>query len=62
MMLNDRRYFAMQVIREGEKKGKVELTFFYSDKARKEFCENKENRACAITMAEWRKIPKEMRA
>lgn len=57
-MMNRRRYFAV-TLKEG---GKLELIAFFTEQERKEFCEAKENHTRPITMNEWRKVPKDMKA
>jgi hypothetical protein len=56
--MNRRRYFAV-TLKAG---GKLELTAFFTEQERKEFCEVKENHTRPITMNEWRKVPKDMKA
>lgn len=57
MVRNERRYWIVIL----EKGGKLRLSFLYSHKEREEFCKVKENHARPITMAEWKKIPKDMK-
>ena len=56
-MMNNRRYFAVTL-----KDNKSELTAFYSERERKNYCSKVENNAIPVTMAEYRKMKKEGRA
>ena len=53
-----RRYFAVELL----KNGKLQLVSFFSEDERKKCCEIKENHTRPITMAMWRKVPKDMKA
>lgn len=57
-MLQNKRYFAATL----QKGGKLSLIFFYSLSERTEFCNIKENHTRPITMDQWRKVPKDMKA
>ena len=56
-MRNEKRCFAVKLL----KGGKLQLIGFFSQDERKAFCEVKENHSRPITMADWRKIPKDMK-
>lgn len=56
--MQERRYFAVEL----QKGGKLKLVGFLSNNERKEVCSVKENHTRPITMEEWRKIPKDMKA
>ncbi len=57
-MMQTRRYFGVELL----KGGKLQLVSFFSEEDRKKCCENKENHTRPITMSEWKKIPKDMKA
>ena len=57
-MRQARRCFGVRLLTGG----KLELVGFFSEDERKKFCAIKENHTRPITMAEWKKIPKEMKA
>ena len=53
-----RRLFGVKLL-DG---GKLQLVGFLSETERKTTCEDKANRTKPITMAEWKKIPADMKA
>lgn len=53
-----KRLFGVKLL-EG---GKLQLVGFFSESERKAVCENKENHTRPITLAEWRKVPNDMKA
>ena len=53
-----RRCFGVKLI----KGGKLELIGFLSDEERTTYCDIRENHTRKITMTEWKKIPKDMKA
>lgn len=57
-MRNQRRCFGVKL----QKGGKLQLVGFLSEQERKETCENKENHTRPITMEQWKRIPKDMKA
>ncbi len=52
-----KRLFGVKLL-EG---GKLQLVGFFSESERKAVCENKENHTRPITLAEWRKVPNDMK-
>jgi len=58
MVRNERRYWIVIL----EKGGKLRLSALFSRKEREEYCSIKENHARPITMEQWKKIPKDMKA
>ena len=57
-MRNQTRYFAVKLLNGG----KLELIAFFSSKERAMVCNGKSNHIRPITMNEWKKIPKDMKA